>query len=88
MELVKNLPECDNPETKAPYVALHASDDPSTCTSQGVFVAERVEELPVGQRLSAHGTTCTVVARGSVQCSSQLGSLVANPQEFKLEVNP
>lgn len=88
--LVKNLPECDDPDTKAPFVALVASEPSGTCTTQGVFLADpsggKVKELPVGQTLSSHGATCEVVAVGSVRCSSPLGLLVANPQQFTLKV--
>lgn len=83
--LVKNRPKCTDPDSRAPYVAIDGSEPSEDgCTTQGVFIAEKpAEELLAGQSLTVDDAACTVVATGSVTCTTNEGRIVANSEVFQ-----
>lgn len=83
--LVKNRPKCTDPDSRAPYVAIDGSEPSEDgCTTQGVFIAEKpAKELLAGQSLTVDDATCTVVATGSVTCTTNEGRIVANSEVFQ-----
>lgn len=83
--LVKNLPKCTDPASRAPHIAIDGSEPSADgCTTQGIFITEKpAKELLAGQSLTVDDATCTVVATGSVTCTTSEGRIVANSEVFK-----
>lgn len=83
--LVKNLPKCTDPASRAPYIAIDGSEPSADgCTTQGIFITEKpAKELLAGQSLTVDDATCTVVSTGSVTCTTSEGRIVANSEIFE-----
>ncbi|MEL4357706.1 MULTISPECIES: hypothetical protein [unclassified Luteococcus] len=81
---VKNVPECKNPDTEAPYIALWGTE-PTPCTTQGLFIAEggQAPEVKPGEGITDGKSECTVLAVGSVTCSNDNGRINASLDKFE-----
>lgn len=83
VEPVKNRPECTDPNTKAPYIALWGTE-PEPCTTQGLFIAEKqAPEIKPGDGLTDGNSECKVLAVGSVTCTNQDGRINASLDKFE-----
>lgn len=83
-ELVANRPKCDDPKSKAPYVAEdHSEPSEDGCTTQGIYVTEKpAVELKPGQRLTVGKVSCEAVEVGSVVCTTETATITANSKVF------
>ena len=82
--VVENLPECDDPETNGPWVAIHQEDGQARtgCQHEGVYADPDATTLEYGQSLTAHGVTCTSAEDG-VTCTRGEESFFASREAFE-----
>lgn len=69
---VKDLPQCDSPETNAPMALIEGGQAKLECSNQGFFVQDNTKILKSGQTIKFPQAICTALPE-SVTCSTPDG---------------